>query len=150
MTTPTPEQIINGNESIAKFMEMSKGHPDKQESRWKNRWFEKLVVDGNEFETGSSHEFLLFHAHWNWLMPVFEKIKAVGADVEINLSGMLEKAGVPHGYVSISYSLTLTDMFKDEGFLYSKTYYTKDRTLIEAAWIACVEFIEWYNNQPKS
>lgn len=68
------EMFVKGNERFAKFMGMSKGHPDPNETRWKNRWFESLVVDGNEFESGRNHEVLLFNVSWDWLKPVIDKI----------------------------------------------------------------------------
>lgn len=63
------------NKLIAEFMGMQLGHPDKNKTRWKNDWFEKLIVDGNEFESGARHTHLQFHSSWSWLMPVVQKIK---------------------------------------------------------------------------
>lgn len=58
---------------FAEFMGMSKGHPDPKETRWKDDWFEQLVVDGNDFESGRRHTYLFFTKEWNWLMPVVHK-----------------------------------------------------------------------------
>jgi hypothetical protein len=58
---------------IAKFMGLSKGHPNKKETRWKDDWFEQLVIDGNDFECGRRHTYLQFIYEWNWLMPVVHK-----------------------------------------------------------------------------
>jgi hypothetical protein len=135
MTTLTPEQIINGNKDIAKLMD--KAFHERSYASQSSPTV-KYVPHVSE---------LKYHSSLDWLLPVLEKIKTLGADVEINLNGMLEKVEVFHSHVSIRYSLTLINMLKDEGFLYSKTYYIKDRTVIEAAWLACVEFIEWYNKQ---
>lgn len=59
--------------TIAKFMGLSQGHPNKEETRWKDDWFEKLTIDGNVFESGRRHINLLFTKEWNWLMPVVHK-----------------------------------------------------------------------------
>ena len=64
------------NKLIAEFMGMQLGHPDKNETRWKTNWFEKLIVDGNEFESGARHTHLLFNTSWDWLMPVVDKIES--------------------------------------------------------------------------
>lgn len=67
-----------GNKLIAESLGMQKGHPDKNESRWKNDWFEKLVVDGNDFEAGRRHsEPLKFRSSWEWLMSVVEWIETL-------------------------------------------------------------------------
>jgi hypothetical protein len=69
---------------FAKFMGLSKGHPDKKETRWKDDWFEQLKVDGNEFESGRRHTHLFFTDDWNWLMAVITKIESLGYQVKID------------------------------------------------------------------
>lgn len=70
--------FTNRNKLIAEFMGMQLGHPDKNETRWENDWFEKLIVDGNEFESGARHTHLQFHSSWDWLLPVVNKCTQIG------------------------------------------------------------------------
>jgi hypothetical protein len=119
------------NQLIAEFMGMSLGHPDKNESRWSTNWFEKLTVDGGEFESGRRHEVLLFNHSWDWLMPVVEKIESTedsdgyGNNVEIiNTLCIIRDAN--YGDILI----------ESEGV-----------TKLEATYKAVVEFIERLQNQ---
>jgi hypothetical protein len=68
---------------FAEFMGLSKGHPDKKETRWKDDWFEQLVIDGNDFECGRRHTHLFFTDDWNWLMAVITKIESLGYQVKL-------------------------------------------------------------------
>lgn len=68
---------------------------------------------------------LSFDSDWNWLMQVVEKIESLGVVVEIR-----------------------------ENVCYIETtpndYYSElETTKIQAVYKACVEFIKWYNEQPK-
>lgn len=81
-----------------------------------------------------------FHADWNWLMEVVEKIESLGVNiwvvknkVKITIIGELAQ--------KLNNSLYDTEF---EG--YDFEYYTKE-TKIEAVYNACVTFIEWYNEQ---
>lgn len=69
---------------FAEFMGMSKGHPDPKETRWKDDWFEQLIVYGNEFENGRRHTHLHFTTDWNWLMAIITKIESLGYQVKID------------------------------------------------------------------
>ena len=69
------EEILENNALIARFMGLRQGHPDPGETRWKNDWFEPLLVDSDgEFTAGRRHEHLSFDYSWNWLMPVIRRI----------------------------------------------------------------------------
>ena len=73
---------IAGDEFMARYMGIQKGHPDKQERRWKDQWFESLVVGGNRLECGIRHRQLKFHDEWGWIMPVVRKINEHGYALE--------------------------------------------------------------------
>ena len=64
-------------------------------------------------------EQMQFHTSWDWLIPVVEKIEKTYAYVDIKGCA-----------VNIS---TIVE--------------TSAPTKIEAVYMACVEFIEWYNNK---
>ena len=59
---------MKDNELIAKFMGMTKGHPDPEETRWKDDWFNPSE------EGGARHSYLHFDTSWDWLMPVYNKV----------------------------------------------------------------------------
>lgn len=117
-------ETIEGNKLIAEFMGSSfktykKGHIRK----------DTVTVcyfdDGmSPFSGGVSIENLKYHSSWDWLMPVVEKIETIdfvviikqGECVIVNNSG-----NTPKFIQQVS------------------------TTKIESTWLACVEFIEWYN-----
>ena len=71
-------------------------------------------------------EFLSYDSDWNWLMEVVEKIESLGYRIEI----------VKHiGRIYLSNKETII--------------ISENTPKIEAVYIACVEFIKWYNNQNK-
>ena len=55
---------------LAIFMGFTLGHPDKNETRWKENWF------GN----GLRHKHLQFDTDWNWLMPVIQECVIIAAE----------------------------------------------------------------------
>ena len=69
-----------------------------------------------------------YHASWDWLMPVVEKIERMECDV-------LVMYGLPS-----KYQADISDVSKKYR---TKTYYSPSR--IEATYRAVVEFIQWYN-----
>jgi hypothetical protein len=68
---------------------------------------------------------LCFHSDWNWLMEVVEKIESLGYDLfietfEVRIEKYRETLFRQHTKVS-------------------------NQTKIKAVYNACLEFIEWYN-----
>ena len=69
-------------------------------------------------------EQMQYHSSWDWLMPVVEKIEKTNlGDVIIHGKNLVE----------ISYN--------------KQTQLYFESSLLENTWLACVEFIEWYNNK---
>jgi len=120
-----------GNKLIAEFMGMTLGHPDKEETRWKDDWFEKLSVDGGHFESGSRHKHLLFHNSWDWLMPVVEKILSLQDEDEDFLFNVTIDANKIVFYDNIDYRDIL---FEENG-----------ASLVEMSYNGVLRFIEFYN-----
>lgn len=60
------------NKLLAEFMGFTLGHPDKNETRWKNCWFTTSNGTWN-----SRIDILHFNTDWNWLMEVIEKIRGI-------------------------------------------------------------------------
>ena len=76
-------------------------------------------------------ELMKYDTNWNWLMKVVEKIESLGFTFTIRLK-----------WVKISKTHN-----SDEVILIR---WEEDETKIEAVYNACLEFIEWYNENVKS
>jgi hypothetical protein len=72
---------------------------------------------------------LEYHSSWKWLMPVVEEIESMGYIIEI---------------AGCDYQIRVYGEL--EAFIFSYGVETDKRTAI---WMACCEFIEWYNEQEK-
>lgn len=106
---------IEGNKAIAEFCEMDACASQEHRTN-KCYWvlFKKMYYKADEME---------FHTSWDWLMPVVQKIKGVYANLDLELSMMVEKTFI---------ILDLT-IFADVDTVYS----------------AVLQFIQWYNqNKP--
>lgn len=83
-----------------------------------------------------------YHLSWDWLMPVVEKISKV--EFERRYDEDLKK------WVIWTHHPVTFGMLDHDGrpmFRFSaSTLFTAD-TLMEAAWLAMVDFIQWYNTQ---
>ena len=76
---------------------------------------------------------MLFDTDWNWLMEVVEKIETL---TDINSNGcfmVLESIGFNAKFIFDDGTRILKD--------------SKGETKIEAVYNACLEFINWYNQQ---
>jgi hypothetical protein len=123
MTTLTPEQIINGNKNIATFM----GGVFKTDLPYtftKSGWVNTPANDSKEIAQDYD---LIYHSNWEWLMPVVDKIQSLRNKCN---------------NVKLEYGLTLINAI-ETWFKYTHKRISKK----EAVWLACVEFIEWYNKQ---
>lgn len=119
-----------GNILIAEFMKLS-----KQNQEWRNpKPTLVFMKDGYWMPVAN----LSYHQDWSWLMPVIEKmaqlkIKYRDSDEEFspypNTFGMVDNEG---NYMVRVYCAPL----------FCAT------TLIEAAWLAVVDFLEWYSKEP--
>lgn len=77
-------------------------------------------------------EELKFHSDWNWLMEVVEKIESLG--YKVNIFGNTDLNKTCDHYTSI--------YIPNE-----KTFGVRKLSKIESVFNACVEFIEWHNQQ---
>ena len=77
---------------------------------------------------------LKFHSDWNWLMEVVEKIESIEY-------GIYQVDILQEGCKILERCRLLID--NRVGKLES------DTTKIESVYLACVEFIKWYNNKNK-
>jgi hypothetical protein len=78
-------------------------------------------------------ENLPFDTDWRWLMPVVEKIGSLGSQVKIEIN-----EGFPYCEILCYADGENIDEIREEA----------DKA-INACYAAVVEFIKWYNQQPK-
>ncbi len=141
------EDIMEGNKLIMKFagnLKILKISPLvykvngqnfrlREEPKDYEDYFLTLFCDPNN--TGS----IKYHSSWNLLMPVVEKIESLHYDTRIAATYFLEDGDYKAVYYMDIETLT--------GLTIS---YTKERkSKIETVWISIINFIKWYNNQPK-
>lgn len=86
---------IEGNKIIAEFMAIKIERPHylliNQKSETKTGWYQ---VDR-----------MLYHASWNWLMPVYIKLKDISSDVDEIISSKLKmKASLMEGNIELLHS----------------------------------------------
>lgn len=74
-----------------------------------------------------------WHTSWDWLMPVVEKIERNGAIIEI--------------WLSIGKGCRITVPKSKEGHWFAGR---ESNELIEAVWLAVVDFVKWYNSNNQS
>jgi hypothetical protein len=121
------ENIVENNKLIAEFLVKNEGGLVKLG--------ENIFSTIDEFEIPDDYltlKDLKYHKDWNWLMGVVEKIEIQSKelfgeyeDVIINGCG----CGIATKNDMISIAAT---------------------SKIEAVYIACIEFIKWYNEQKKN
>lgn len=107
----------------------------------------KVIVTGQHiFEYNIpkdiSYENLLFHKSWDWLIPVFEKIKYIEDNQE-------EFFG--EDYYIISFEIDLlngVDIKIDKKRIFMQTAFGEGQ-LIDALHGGVIEFIKWYNKNDK-
>lgn len=128
----TKEEILEGNRILAEFMELkvitmtgSTGKVSKHYAALPEPLI--LIPVGRE-------SLLHYHKSWDWLMPVIDKINAMGKEYSLAIfktyvSLTVEKGG---------------KVFKDFSFAYSE-YITVNQTGKEAAFRLLTRFITWHN-----
>lgn len=123
------------NKLIAKFMGETKY---KDEEAWSITRHGYLTVHG-DFKTKFRASELKYHKSWDWLMPVVEKIEEIAAD------NSTETIKYHRFCVDMSGCFcSITD--NQEDVLISES---DGGTKLKSTFLAVVEFIEWYNKQPK-
>lgn len=135
------QEILEGNKLIAEFM--------TGKSK-KSKVFFDLNCCAND---------LKYHSSWEWLMPVVEKIEMMGSNKFNDINTVLySRFEIKHNHIKLywskdhKYQLFIEVIQKgndSSSFGLSKKYIridvTKETTKLEAVWLACVEFIKFYN-----
>jgi hypothetical protein len=127
-----------GNKLIAEFMGWESG-------RFENLPNKLHKIDDGEL-CGISIDQLEYHTSWDWLMPVVEKI---GQHHYPDFWGKQGKPSDANEWDDTAYPRTF-GMRDDEGnyvVRINASTLVRGKTLIEATWLAVVDFIQWYNTQ---
>lgn len=133
----TTQEIIEGNKLIAEFMtgETYNTFYLPEFGQYFNSYGQIEYT-----ETFSPNE-LKYHSSWDWLMPVVEKIE----DVKVGLL----KNGDNQEYRNQFYIMRNVSWITPSNWCNNLIDTIVCKTKIEAVWLACVEFIKWYNEQNK-
>lgn len=130
------KEIIEGNKLIAEFM------GGKYYDAWENKFYHSASPH-YYFDVQSLYlkdkvkKELKYHASWNWLMRVVEKIEQVRVKSSATYnSDHYFNVRVSQGYVEIEG--TTEKIFRNTSI---------EGTKIKALWLAIGEFIKWYNSQ---
>lgn len=139
----TSQEIERGNRIIAEFMGESGKTKVASTGRPARDRYGAIIKD--EYEVKLVPYVPSYEMLWQNLMPVIEKISLIEFD---------RKTDEETGEVTIwrHHPVTFGMLNSTTGrpmFRYSCSGLFEADTLIEAAYIATVDFLEWYNSQPK-
>lgn len=112
--------MIEDNKLLAEFLGYQNTTPNDKD-------FDIYELKGKPLIEAMS---MKFHSDWNWLMSVVDKIEGLGS-CQIDISSNWCRIG-----------------YKDTKFNYDSRNHFKV-TKKEAVYLACVEFIKWYNKEQK-
>ncbi len=133
------KEIIESNKLIAEFM----GNPVRQykedepinseygEQQYASFDCEMAIINNKCFDLYS----LQYHSSWDWLMPVVEKINTIALD----------------DFGEMNVMMAANECIIGEEYLHPIIEQRRDfkKPMIEMVWLAVIEFIKWYNLQPK-
>ena len=129
------KNIIEDNKLIAEFMwEFDKILSTGNIHSWSDAPFYYTTEDTREKVIKNISKYSKYNKDWNWLMQVVEKIESIE-------DGIYQVDILQEGCKILKRCCLLID--KRVGKLES------DTTKIESVYLACVEFIKWYNEQNK-
>ena len=115
---------IEGNKLIAEFMGFTKTeHPTR------------LLMPGTKGVTIALTE-LFYHSSWDWLMPVVDKIEQVSIN---HYTGFTVDIRRKHCCIYCHQKGRM------DGIIYQTEWNKERETKILTVWEACVQFIQWYN-----
>jgi len=161
------EQVTEGNKLISEFMGYKFvtigyfGQPDETGWQIENReWMDKMDISnvGDYYvnvskDTWFEAEDIQYHSSWDWLMPVVEKIESFWNPYYDNCiynEHEFSAFEITNNYISIGTAGFKNDVRKEfywheEILLKEKSDQLKRHLVFQA----CIQFIQWYNQQPK-
>lgn len=100
---------------------------------------------GSGYKTYRDEE-LQYHSSWEWLMPIVEKISNIHyPDYFTNCPESHERE--PYEDCAYPRTFGMRDKEGNYMFRFNANVLHSAKTLINAVWLACVEFIKDYNEQ---
>jgi hypothetical protein len=142
------------NKLLAEFM----GFKLQQDPN--ERWFGQYFTTPNNVWVNRI-ELLHFDTDWNWLMEVVEKIESLGSS-EVMDRKIYSRFEIYGNHIQLDWRRNNQDLLRLEvcqkqmlthkGYSYQeykRIDIEKNTTRMKALYIACVEFVQWYNKQKK-
>lgn len=125
----TDQERNDGNLLIAEFMGAVRHH----NGFWDGRTITMIFPDSKICIS----EQLQYDSDWGWIMPVLQKIEQIGLNTSVeNNSCCIVWQGCENDY-----------FYMLEKF---QTIYTQHEEKLMAAWIAVIEFINWFNKNKRA
>lgn len=136
------DEELKGNRIIAVFMgdeiKLTPSHPDVE-----------IWLKNNHTKRFSKDQFwpivsAKYNSSWDWLMPVVEKIATIR---NLHTNGMFKY--MVHMELNPITGTEIEGMYKRNFFGSKDEFSCKmyEKSFIENTWLACVAFIEWYNQE---
>lgn len=123
------KEILENNKLIADFMEL------------------KIGVELYSWRLGCTEpiqeKHLNYHASWGWLMPVVEKISRIEFDRKYDED---QEKWIIWTHHPVTFGMLNNDTRRPMFRFYCSGLFEAD-TLIEAAYLAVVDFIKWYTSK---
>lgn len=129
------KNIVENNKLIAEFMgEFDKILSTGNIHSWSDAPFYYTTEDTKEKVIKNISKYSKYSKDWNWLMKVVEKIESI-----------------EDGIYQVDILQEGCKILKKCSLLIDKTVskLEPDTTKIKSVYLACVEFIKWYNEQNK-
>ena len=129
------KNIVENNKLIAEFMgEFDKILSTGNIHSWSDAPFYYTTEDTKEKVIKNISKYSKYSKDWNWLMSVVEKIESI-----------------EYGVYQVDILQEGCKILKKCSLLIDKTVskLEPDTTKIKSVYLACVEFIKWYNEQNK-
>lgn len=133
------KEIIEDNKLIAEFMGWS-SHP-KLENCSINRNKNRILPFWVSYNMEIPNDEFKYHSSWDWLMPVVEKIESLNFKTVLATSELT----CYKYYMNIITGIGIVKETIDN----PSKLMCKSNSKIECVWSTVVEFIKWYNKQPK-
>jgi len=141
-------EIIEGNRLIAEFDGWKlRATPYINSDNIQFLWWEKFregkvirTYHHDILKATGKFEWGTYHSSWEWLMPVVEKISRIPLPGDGTRPAESHETFYPFTFGMLS--PTGRPMVR----ICASTLFESD-TLIEATWLAVVDFIKWYNTQ---